>query len=240
VLNQLNLLRAPNPKIMSIRAFDDSQVGSIYTVSCALSYAIQNNADYINASWGYFGVEDSVLYKYLVKADRQNIPVIAAAGNTPGIHDHTKVCSLGENHQNYMNRLKSQDSLFYPAAFAPIIPSLVSVTQLHNIDNSPIPTRQFFPCWYQNYGADYITVGAFDISQTNVYECCKFIAKAYSETNPVEGSSFATPAITARLMNDFSGGATTIKSFIDANAPKSTSAVRFTLKGNYYTFTQLP
>ncbi len=240
VLNQLHLLHGQTPKIMSIRAFDDSEIGSIYTVSCALSYAIQNNANFINASWGYFGSEDSVLLKYLLKANAKNIPVIAAAGNTPGIHDPGQVCNAGENTLNFLNRLKTKDSLFYPAAFAPIIPNLVSVTQLHNISNSPDPSLQFFPCYYQNYSSDFITVGAFDNTQTNTYQCCKFTAKVYSETNPIEGSSFATPAITARLMNDFSVGATDIKSFININSSKSTSAAQFTLKGSYYTFVQLP
>jgi hypothetical protein len=232
VLSQMSSFKSGRiPQIMSIRAFDDSEKGSIYTVSCAMSYAIQNNADFINASWGYFGPEDPVLKSYLVKASRRSIRIIAAAGNTPGHHDRIKLCSTAGNMQNSLDRLKRLDSLFYPACFAPVIPNLVSVTQLH-LNIPPPPAKQeIIPCYYQNYSSDYITVGAKeDLTSKSV--CCAF--KIPFLLNPIEGSSFATPVVTGILMSRLTDKNLNIKTYILNNNDNRTGTTTFTNEGDYY------
>jgi|SRR5450755_40405 hypothetical protein len=195
ILTQMSRIASNRiPKIMSIRAFNDAEEGSIYTVSCALSYAIQQHADFINASWGYYGPKDPVLKKYLMKASEANIRIIAAAGNTRGTHDPNLVCSSTVNDANNLELFK-KDTLFYPASFAPDIPNLVSVTEMHSLSVSPAPL-QLVPCFYQNFSSKYITVGAFEIKSK--ITCCEFSIPFLN--NPIEGSSFATPVITGKLM----------------------------------------
>ena len=221
------------PQIMSIRAFDDSERGSIYTVSCALSYAIQHHADYINASWGYYGKEDIMLKNYLLKANRQSIKVIAAAGNTPGTHDPTQICNTVVNPVNSLDQLNSTGTLFYPASFAPYMENLVSVTQLDTVTSSTPQT--VVPCFYQNYSRRYITVGALEDSPPDG-TCCIFHIPFLER--PIEGSSFATPTITGILMSQMidnsAGVGLGIKQFINLNAHKSTD--RYTNHGDYFIY----
>jgi hypothetical protein len=235
------LLPGRIPQIMSIRAFDDSERGSIYTVSCALSYAIQHHADFINASWGYFGQEDSVLKHYLLKADTQSIRIIAAAGNTPGHHDPTQVCNVKPNTFNLLDSLKKSDSLFYPACFAPNILNLVSVTQLNIVPQS-IP-QQIIPCFYQNYSSNYITVGALENPLLSK-PCCTFHVPFLIHN--IEGSSFATPVVTGILMSSVLDKAQNIKKYIIGHAQKipnlpgtvlePSSILNYTNNENYFTY----
>jgi hypothetical protein len=243
-LTQIFLLdRKHIPQIMSIRAFDDSEKGSIYTVSCAMSYAIQKKADYINASWGYFGQEDPVLKNYITKANNSDIRIIAAAGNTNGKHDPGKVCTTNTaNPVNNLDMLNKMDTiLFYPACFAPEFKNLVSVTQVDLTSSMLVPPppalKNLFPCFYQNYSSNYITLGAFEPSSTaNVNSCCTFKIPFLDQN--IEGSSFATPAMTAIFMARMAGDQD-IKSWIRMNASIMLSK-KYTDGGYYFTFHQIP
>ena len=219
------------PQIMSIRAFDDSERGSIYSVSCALSYAIQHHADYINASWGYYGKEDIMLRNYLLKADRQSIHIIAAAGNTPGSHDPAQICNTVENKLNSLDWLNSTGVLFYPASLAPFIRNLVSVTQLDTVTSTN--PQKVVPCFYQNYSHNYITVGVLEDSPPNG-RCCIFHIPFLER--PIEGSSFATPTMTGIIMSSMLDNSLGIKQFIDRNAFKSKD--RYTIHGNYFIYSE--
>jgi Subtilase family len=239
VLSQIyHLDQSRIPKIMSIRAFDDSEKGSIYTVSCALSYAIQNKADFINASWGYFGKEDSVLKRYVRMANDSSIRVIAAAGNTPGIHDPTKVCNSTTNipnPANNLNTLLTRDTLFFPACFAWEYNNLVSVTQVYRVSAHPPPPPplDLIPCYYQNYSSSYITLGAYEPPLSTVSTtCCTFDIPFL--TRPIEGSSFATPAMTAIFIAKMDP-TTPIKSWISSHASQMAS-MNYVNKGYYFTF----
>jgi subtilisin family serine protease len=215
---------------MSLRAFDDSERGSIYTASCAMNCAIENKADYINASWGYFGHEDAVLKYYMAKANRKSIRVFAAAGNTPGRHEASQVCNGIVNSQNDLTRLKTSDSLFYPASFAPIMENLVSVAQLNDLP-TPAP-KNLVPCYYQNYSPDFITVGAYDSAHSTM-PCCSFHVPFLIRN--IEGSSFATPVVTGIVMATISDMNLNLKMFINTTAQKTTNGL-YTNNGNYFNF----
>jgi Subtilase family len=217
------------PQIMSIRAFDDSERGSIYTVSCALSYAIQHHADYINASWGYYGKEDIMLKSYLLKADRQSIKVIAAAGNTPGIHDPTEICNTVVNPVNSLDYLNTIGNLFYPASFSIYMQNLVSVTQLDSV----ISLNKVRPCYYQNYSQNFVTVGVLDSLPRNG-QCCEFHIPFLQW--PIEGSSFATPTMTGILMSKMPDNNLKVKQFLFLNSSKSFD--RYTNHGDYFIYTE--
>jgi hypothetical protein len=237
MLTQMSNMRAAKiPRIMSIRAFDDSERGSIYSVSCAMSYAIKNQADYINASWGYLGPVDSVLRHYIVTASEKHIRIVAAAGNTPGHHDPGSVCGKSLNTGNSLDSLK-KDTLFYPACFAPVIDNVVSVTQLNSINYPNL--KPLIPCNYQNYSPNYITVGALEVKNNADpganSDCCRFNIPFLAR--PIEGSSFATPVITALLMYQDPGPGNNIKSFINMNANHEPSGL-FTDRGSFFNYTE--
>ena len=218
------------PRIMAIRAFDKDEKGSIYTVSCALSYAIQHQANFVNASWGYYGEEDFVLKHYLLKADSHAIHILAAAGNTPGHHFSNSVCNTYPNDQNNLDRLYRSDSLFYPACFAPVIPNLVSVTQLNKVNISN--QHPIVPCFYQNFSPGYITVGAIDLTAASD-ECCSF--KVPFLSGRIEGSSFATPVVTGILMSTMPDNDRDIKLFISTHK-SGQSIEKFTNNGDYFIY----
>ncbi|HEV3222480.1 MAG TPA: S8 family serine peptidase [Puia sp.] len=240
-LSQMQLKKMQNgqmPKIMSIRAFDKGEKGSIYTVSCALSYAIQHKADYINASWGYYGAQDPVLRRYIKIADRASIRVIAAAGNSPIIHETAKICKKLDNDLNDLDRLDIKDSLFYPACFASTIDNVVSVTQLS--PDAPAVFPNAVPCYYQNYSPKYITVGALDKNPRNDV-CCTFSIPFMSRA--IEGSSFATPAATGILMSQVTSKSQNIKLYITTHFKPTpvvgiTAPTIFTNEGDFIQYIQ--
>lgn len=168
------------PRIMILKALDENKKGSIFSVSCALSYAIQNKADLINLSLGYYGTPDSILHHYLGLSNSANpsIPVFAAAGNTTDTpHVPSNLCNQIDNH----NRLGGS-RLFYPACFSADLSNITSVTQMSN---------ENLPCFYQNYSSHFIQLGVL-IKTT----CCAIAvgSKIY------EGSSFATPVASGLRM----------------------------------------
>ncbi len=237
ILTQMRAMRnAKIPRILSIRAFDDSERGSIYTVSCAMSYAIKSHANYINASWGYLGPQDSVLRHYVVTASEKHIRIIAAAGNTPGHHISDSVCGKTLNTANSLDSLR-QDTLFYPACYAQGIENVVSVTQMSAV-NSP-SLSPLIPCKYQNYSPNYITVGALEVKNSAgtgpIIECCRFEIPFLARA--IEGSSFATPVITALLMTQDPGPVNSIKAYINTNANHEQSGL-FTDRGSFFNYTQ--
>lgn len=165
------------PKLMILKALDNNKRGSIFSVSCALSYAIQKRADIINLSLGYYGEPDAVLNHYLglSVSPEKTIEIFTAAGNTPGNHNATNICN-----STFNNNLLSLNRKFYPACSVNEFNNMTSVTQLSKPDVA---------CFYQNYSNEFITLGVYD--KTN---CCAVKVDFLSQIpNYYEGSSFATP-----------------------------------------------
>ncbi|MFM9911405.1 MAG: S8 family serine peptidase [Chitinophagaceae bacterium] len=207
------------PQIMVLKALDERKRGTTFSVSCAMSYAIQKNASIINASLGYYGDPDPVLEHYiqLCALHQPNaIPVFAAAGNVDGTHDNTKLCLT----PSINNRLGVTTRLFFPACFSREFNNLFAVTSLNQqIDQ---------PCYYQNYSNAFVTLGVL-----NMHNCCafevNFLKKHY------EGTSFATPIaagsmIDCMIRNSFN--ATNTNTDWNTNIIKH-GASGVTLNGNY-------
>ncbi|PWT96343.1 MAG: hypothetical protein C5B52_16015 [Bacteroidetes bacterium] len=221
----LNQIPDTKPKIMSIRAFDARGGGSIYTVSCALSYAIKNHVNLINASWGYFGDVDSVLFKYISKASENGIPIIAAAGNTRGHHNPTSVCPTSENTTNDLSLPGRQ--LFYPGCFSTQFSNMVTVTTLASAGG-----ELQLPCFYQNYSNVFVNVGV--LTKTG-RQCCTFPHPSATD-RLMEGSSFATPVVTGRMLNLIQASpGNTPRSIIDQVSEKTTGT-KYTLNGSFIRF----
>lgn len=174
------------PKIMILKALNRENQGSIFSVSCALSYAIQKKANIINMSLGYYGSADSILRHYLelCKLASPEIDVVAAAGNTSGAHNPSDLCNNNSlNNHNLLNGKR----MFYPACFITEFDNIISVTQLAKPNE---------PCFYQNYSNHLVSLGIIDNAN-----CCA-IKVGFAIGNPqyFEGSSFATPVASGLKM----------------------------------------
>ncbi|MEO7490050.1 MAG: S8/S53 family peptidase [Ferruginibacter sp.] len=166
------------PQVMILKALDNKDQGSIFSVSCALSYAIQKKATVVNLSLGYLGKADSIMRHYIAlsnKNDLNPLQLFVAAGNTPYPHKDSLLCSSA-----FANNLLINNQLFYPACFSKSFNNLTSVTQIRLPDSY---------CYYQYYSNDYITLGVL-----NNETCCSFkVNFRTSAPQFYEGSSFATP-----------------------------------------------
>jgi hypothetical protein len=231
--NILNDGLAPYPRIMVLKALDYKEQGSTFTVSCALSYAIQNHATLINASLGYYsyknGEIDSVLLHYLNLCKTQNegqpIYVIAAAGNSDLPHN-LDYCTLPDPANNLLKNDQSGTKLFYPACYNDNLNNVISVTGLSTPNTS---------CYYQNYSQRYVSLGVLNKSKVN--GCCQFMIPIMKRG--YEGSSFATPVVSGKVMGcllmNVPGQNT--QSCIDGitikATPTATAASFATKQGNY-------
>ncbi len=168
------------PRLMILKTLDRNDQGSTFSVSCALSYAIQNHATLVNISLGYSGEVDSVLQHYIELCANHNpypIQLFVAAGNTPDHHVDSLICSPYFN-----DNLLTGDSLFYPACLSKKFENITSVTQIQEPDSY---------CYYQYFSNDYISLGVLN---NNPNSCCSFEVdfRPYNRYF-YEGSSFATP-----------------------------------------------
>jgi hypothetical protein len=184
----------PLPTLMILKALDSNKRGSTFTVSCALSYAIQHKAAIINASLGYYDYRhtiDSVFRHYVELAKTKTIPLFAAAGNLFTTKDPTLVC-----HDAAVSNLLEYRRRFYPACFSTDFDNVLTVTGVTKFHGS---------CFYQNYSSTYVTLGVRQIKEGL---CCHFsLPFAVGE-----GTSFATPVacgtalsyiLNGQSMNDF-------------------------------------
>jgi|GEM_PF-1660378 len=71
---------APDARIIPIRALNSDGVGSLHAVVSSIEYAIGRGADVINLSFGT-STDEPALRAVIAEAARQNIVVVAAAGN---------------------------------------------------------------------------------------------------------------------------------------------------------------
>ncbi|MBC7890086.1 MAG: S8/S53 family peptidase [Ferruginibacter sp.] len=170
------------PRLMILKALNEKNQGSVFSVSCALSYAIQKKATIINLSLGYEGSEDSILHHYIGRCASVTpaIELFVAAGNMPAPHISSNFCL--PNTSNQLNSAR----LFYPACFSKDYDNVTSVTQMSNPKTG---------CYYQNYSNEYIKLGVLDTSN-----CCAIKVDFQRISNYYEGSSFATPVASGLRM----------------------------------------
>jgi len=166
------------PRLMVLKAMDSLGSGTVFSVSCAISYAIQNKASLINMSFGYFGNRDTVLAKYFSLANKDSIILVCAAGNASGPREN--LCAAGVNPNNELK----PGHLFFPACFSKeFTGNVITVAGLNEV---------LSPCYYQNYSKEYVSLGV-----KNQINCC-FFNSLIGATN-IEGSSFATPVASGRI-----------------------------------------
>jgi subtilisin family serine protease len=192
------------PRLMILKALDDSGHGTIFSVSCAIGYAICHQATLINASWGYYGAPDPTLQQYITLSNTSGIPFIAAAGNTPPPHSQS-FCQASLNPAGNLNN----NTPFYPACFVSNnLPDLISVANMRLGSNNSA-AAQDSACYYQNYSPTYVSTG---VVNTNSTQCCQYDLPYGVPTNgaptnvTAEGSSFATPVVTGQIASFLESG----------------------------------
>ena len=208
----------PKPSIMVLKVLDEEGKGNTFSVSCGLSYAVQKKATLVNASLGYYsrGKADAILLHYVGLCNSARpvpIPILAAAGNVRGVHNANSLCNTGNN-GNELTKLNTFD----PASFSKSIPNVISITTIQNPKT---------PCFYQNYSSGYVNVGVVNGTGPN---CCKFpvpfLPFGY------EGSSFATPFVSGKMMACMmDGGTQTSCRYQWSTAPSGTATI--TRDGKY-------
>jgi hypothetical protein len=174
------------PRIMVLKALDAKGSGSIFTVSCAMSYALQHKVSAINASLGYQGLVDPILQSYFAQGNAMKIPMVVAVGNDPTKnHDQKLVCSDTINHTDSL----APPDLFYPAAFSSTMHYVISVTGVN---------RDTLPCHFQKFSNKEVYTGVLVDHPGG--SCCSYFIPYLNRGSFVEGSSFVTPVISAKLM----------------------------------------
>ena len=187
----------PLPRVMVLKVLDDSGKGNSFTVSCALSYVAQKKATLINASLGYYskGIIDSILLHYVdLCTNKKSIPMVAAAGNNPDYpHRPSDICGPVDK-----SRKLGKTVTFDPGSYNSKFPNLISATTL----KSPIT-----PCRLQNYSDPNVSVGVVNDPSSS---CCQFSVPFFSVG--YEGSSFATPFVSGKIMACLTEGGATLRS----------------------------
>ncbi len=93
-----------NIKVVPMKIFNENGRGSLFSMICALYQAIDNGADIVNISAGYYGEASSILGRAVKYANDKGIWIVTSAGN------------CGQNID--VKDGDKQESSYYPAAFA--------------------------------------------------------------------------------------------------------------------------
>lgn len=122
-----------NLRLMDLRIFDKDGKGSLYDALCAIQFAIDNGADIINMSWGYYNNNvHPLLDEYMQKINDHKIVVVTSAGN---------------------EGIKTDDCLHHPSYFSSIQKNVIAVAALDAKDMSLLAP-------YSNYGMRTVTLAA--------------------------------------------------------------------------------
>jgi subtilisin family serine protease len=171
------------PALMILKVLDNHGVGSVFTLSCALSYTAQNGAQVINTSLGYYGKKDKVLGHYVKKNTDINQYLVTAAGNTAAPHNSANLCPASLNGDGLLSDARQ----FFPACYSENgePKQVVTVTGISSLTTA---------CFYQNYSNKFVSIGVLN-RPTN---CCFYNLPFLMG---IEGSSFATPIVAGKIGN---------------------------------------
>lgn len=68
-------------KLIPVRTHDVNGISTMFDVACAFYFSIEHEADFINASFGYHGILDTILEQAINDALQDSICVITSSGN---------------------------------------------------------------------------------------------------------------------------------------------------------------
>jgi hypothetical protein len=181
-------------QLMNLKTHDNVGRGDLFSAICALHYAIDEGANIINASWGFYFYEDtphpyldSLITKVL---PQKGILFVTAAGNKiDPIDQYAKVV-----YQNLYG-ITLPDSMlrnleihnFYPAVLSTEINNVIVATTTDGNQISPT----------QNHSDKYVDIGvaADTVNSTSM----KFQVPFTTPSVFISGSSFATAILTGKI-----------------------------------------
>ncbi len=167
--------------ITPFKVLDSALKGDLFGLLCAMETARKNGFTVFNISLGYYGAEDNLFKRYISRATKDGVWIVAAAGNhyndgKPVPTDTTRNLSA-----------RADTSKFYPAWFAKSNDRVIAVTTAH-LENSSV----LVGCQGQNYDKNHV-VGVEEDRD------CQFSCKVEGSGVFIRGTSYATPALTGWL-----------------------------------------
>jgi len=174
------------PQIMPLKTHDKNGSGSLFASICAIHFAINNGADIINASWGFYDHEkighpylDSLVTDVLRK---EGILFVTSSGNKIDAVDNdlTNAGVVTDNLRDI------KFNYFYPARLNNMGTSNMFTVTTNDV-NAPSPT--------QNYSSLYVNMGVMSNATMNNYKAFKLPGTG----RIVSGSSYATAIFTGKV-----------------------------------------
>lgn len=154
-------------EIIPYKTHDNNGISTLFDVACATFQAIEDDADLINDSWGFFGDSSIVLSNAIDSAALEDILIVSAAGNDSLNLDATQQ---------------------YPACYAADNIITVGATETF-LDPNENPPEQLRPAIFTNFSPTSVDVMA------NGTDVESLVPGSRRETK--SGTSMATPMVTA-------------------------------------------
>ncbi len=127
-----------NYGLLSVKTHNNEGVGTIYTSTCGLYYALKKDANLINGSWGYYGEANRVLSNALDTAGTQEVLFLSSAGNDTVSLD-TRAHYPGSFGLDNVMTIAALDSTSRLSAYANYSPSVVDLGAPGDNINSYLP-----------------------------------------------------------------------------------------------------
>lgn len=188
IINQFAVSENNAVKIMPLKTHDKDGTGDLFSILCAISFAVAKGAHIINASWGfYYYYEIPVPYlKTLITGvlRKKGILFVTAAGNQSPADDEIAKQIYHAEHGITLtaDQLRNLDiHNFYPANLSTATNSVLTVT---TTDEHTVSATQ-------NYSNKYVDLGV--VADQVLREEMKFLIPFDgAEPGLISGSSFAT------------------------------------------------
>jgi hypothetical protein len=117
-------------ELMDLRVFDKNNKGNLFDALCAINFALDNGADIINMSWGYYRNEfHPELLNLFQAANAQDVIIVASAGNDG---KNTDIC------HHYPSGFDAQ-------MFNSMLDNVISVAYLNNLETELACKSNFGP-----------------------------------------------------------------------------------------------
>jgi Subtilase family len=192
IINEFAASSEKAVEIMTLKTHDKNGNGDLFASICAIYYAMENKAQIINASWGFYYYEerphpylDSLITQVLRK---EGILFVAAAGNKIDKIDQEANDAYHAAHGVNLpaTQLRNlQYHNFYPACLSRDDNNVITVTTADK--NRVSPT--------QNYSTMYVDLGTIPDDHTSM----RFRLPFPGPVATISGSSFAAAIATGRI-----------------------------------------
>lgn len=195
IINQFKHSPNKRVKIMPLKTHDENGGGDLFSIICAIHFAMAKGANIINASWGfYYYYDDKKFLDYfqnLIGNELRDAGILFVTASGNRIEEEDSLANDIYSSQN--NRRLTDVELrdlgkhkFFPAHLSDTESNIVTVTTTNETGVSE----------HQNHSDVYVDLGVFTNEGPNDDPTFEVPFKLSSGTAPVAGSSFATAIAT--------------------------------------------